>query len=71
MERIQKRYLKWTLNLDSCTPDYVVYKETNVERIGTIAGSRAVQFEEKPLNEGYRKLIIECVKEGKEKEIIR
>lgn len=70
MERIQKRYLKCTLNLDSCTPDYVIYKETIVGRIGTIAGSRTV-FEEKPLNEGYRKLIIECVKEGKEKEIIR
>lgn len=35
-----KRYIKWTLNLDSCTSDYVVYKETNVEKIGTIAEYR-------------------------------
>lgn len=27
LERIQKRYIKWTLNLDSCTPYYVVYKD--------------------------------------------
>lgn len=35
-----KRYIKWTLNLDSCTPDYVVYKETNVEKTGMIAECR-------------------------------
>lgn len=56
LERIQKRYVKWTLDLDSCTPDYVVYKETNVEKIETIAGSRAVKFEEKAIKEGYRKV---------------
>lgn len=67
LERIQKRYIKCTLNFDSCTPDYVVYKETNVEKIGTIAGCRAVKFEEKAIKEGYRKLVVECVKE-KERE---
>lgn len=74
LERIQKRYVKWTLDLDSCTPDYVVYKETNVERIGTIAGSRAVKFEEKAIKEGYRKLVIECViekeREGNERTVV-
>lgn len=67
LERIQKRYIKCTLNFDSCTPDYVVYKETNIEKIGTIAGCRAVKFEEKAIKEGYRKLVVECVKE-KERE---
>lgn len=38
LERIQKRYVKWSLNLDSCTPDYIVYKKADVERIRTIAG---------------------------------
>lgn len=69
-----KRYVKWTLDLDSCTPDYVVYKETNVERIGTITGSRAVKFEEKAIKEGYKKLVIECViekeREGNEKTVV-
>lgn len=27
LERIQKRYVKWTLDLDSCTSDYVVYNK--------------------------------------------
>lgn len=67
MERIQKRYIKCTLNFDSYTPDYVVYKETNVEKIGMIAGCRAVKFEEKAIKEGYRKLVVECMKE-KERE---
>lgn len=70
----KKRYIKWTLNLDSCTPDYIVYKETNIERIGTIARSRAVRFEEKAIRERYRKLVVECVKEkereGNEKTLI-
>lgn len=35
-----KRYIKWTLNLDSCIPDYIVYKETNVEKTETIAECR-------------------------------
>lgn len=49
LEKIQKRYIKWTLksrllHIGLCC---VLYKKTNVERIGTIAGSRAVQFKEK------------------------
>lgn len=51
MERIQKRYIKWTLNLNSCTPDCVVDKETNVERIKTMAGCKAVKFEKKATKE--------------------
>jgi len=55
------------LNLDSCIPDYIVCKETDIERISTIAGIRAVKFEEKALTERNRKLIMECVKEREKK----
>lgn len=63
---MQKRYIKWTLNLDACTPDYTVYKETDIERIRVIA-CRADKFEERTIKEGNRKLAIECVKK-KERE---
>lgn len=63
LERIQKRYVKWSLNLDSCTPDFIVYRETDIEKIRTIAGCRAVNFEERALKEGIKKLVIECIKE--------
>lgn len=67
LERVQKKYVKWSLNLDSCTPDFIVYKETGIERVSTTAECRAVKFEEKAIREGNRKLVMECVKE-KEKE---
>jgi len=45
LEKIQKKYIKWTLNLDSCTPDHILYKKTELDKIRTIAGCRAVNFE--------------------------
>lgn len=47
-------------------PDYVVYKETNVERIGALAGCKTVKLEEKAIKEDNRK-VVECIKE-KERE---
>lgn len=67
LERIQKKYIKWTLNLDSCTPDGIVYKETGTAKISSIAGCRAMNFEERAIREGERKIVIECIKE-REKE---
>lgn len=34
-ERIQRRYTKWTLGLDYCTPDYIVAEETGREKMKT------------------------------------
>jgi len=51
------------LNLDSCTPDYIVYKETDIERISEITGRRSIKFEEKVLKDGERKLVMDCIKE--------
>lgn len=67
LEKIQKKFIKWTLGLDPCTLDYIVYKETDIDRIRTIAGCRVVKFEEKAMREGNRKLLVECIKE-REKE---
>lgn len=61
--------MKWTLNLDPCTPDFIMYNETDIEKIRTIAGYRAVSFE-RAIKEGNRKLVIECIKEKEKGGII-
>ncbi|EZA53819.1 hypothetical protein X777_06636 [Ooceraea biroi] len=66
-ELFEKKYVKWTLGLDSCTPDYLVYKETNIDKINIIAGCRAMNFEEKAMREGRKKLVIEYIKEKERK----
>lgn len=48
------------------TPNYTVYKETDIERIRVIA-CRAEKFEKRTIKEGNRKLAIKCVKK-KERE---
>lgn len=63
LEVVQKKYVKWSLNLDSYTPDYIVYKKANIEKLCTIASRRAIRFEEKTLKNGGKTLIIECIKE--------
>jgi len=57
LEVIQKKYIKWSLGLDFCTPDYIVYKESRIDTIRLTVGYRALKFEEKAL-----KVIIECIK---------
>jgi len=62
LQVIQKKYVKWSLGLDSCTPDYIIYKESGIDKIRITAGYRAVKFEEEALKEGNRRLLIECIK---------
>jgi len=61
LEVIQKKYVKWSLGLASCMPDYIVYKESGTDKIRITAGYRAMKFEEKALEGGNRRLLIECI----------
>jgi len=68
LEIIQKKYVKWSLDLvDFCTPDYIVYKESGIDKIRITVGYRAMKFKEKALNGDNRRLLIECI-EVREKE---
>jgi len=49
LEVIQKKYIKWSFGLDSCTPDYIVYKESGLNKIRITAGYKTMKFEEKVL----------------------
>jgi len=65
LEVLQKKYIKWSLGLDTCTSDYKIYKE--MDKIRITAGYRAMKFEEKALKGDNRRLLIECI-EVREKE---
>jgi len=45
-----------------------LYKETGLDKIRTIAGCRAVNFEKKARKENKRRLIIECINEKEREE---
>jgi len=62
LEVIRKKYVKWSLGLDSCTPTYIVYKELGIDKISIATGYKTVKFEEKALKGGNRGLLIECIK---------
>jgi len=46
IERIQRQYIKWTLQLNKTTPSYIVLAETNRDCIDIKAGKRAMKYEE-------------------------
>ena len=46
MERVQLKYIKWSLGLDRCALNYIVFAETNREKIRIEAGRRGMKFEE-------------------------
>ncbi len=47
LERVQAKYLKWTLGLEKETPEYIVLEETKREKLRIEAARRAMKFEEK------------------------
>ncbi|KOC59656.1 hypothetical protein WH47_11086 [Habropoda laboriosa] len=66
VERLQLKYIKWTLGLDIRTPDYIVLEETKREKIRVRAGRRALSFEE-GVREGIGwQLLRECLREKQE-----
>ncbi|XP_043264091.1 uncharacterized protein LOC122404226 [Colletes gigas] len=47
MERMQERYIRWSLGVDWRTPGYMVREETKRMKLRTGAGERAWRYEEK------------------------
>ena len=63
--RTSRKYIKWTLGLDRCTPSYIVLAETNREKIRIKARRRAVKFEKDIRTSTNRLILKECLKEKK------
>ncbi|XP_076685996.1 uncharacterized protein LOC143378004 [Andrena cerasifolii] len=47
VERVQERFIRWSLGVDWRTPGYMVREETKREKLRTWAGGRAWRYEEK------------------------
>ena len=62
IETIQDRFLRWTLELDRCTPGYIVREETKREMMRVDAGNRALKYEMKK-RDSAGKLLKACFTE--------
>ena len=63
VERVQVKYLKWTLGLDRCThctPDYLVPKETNTDKVSVRTGERAMKYDVEA-RKSDKVLVKECI----------
>lgn len=62
-EALQTRYLRWTLELERCTPAYIVRMETQMKKMRIETGRRAVNYEIKVRKHANNKILQECMKE--------
>ena len=65
LERIQRKYIKWTLGLDIRTPDCIIMEETKREKLKIRLAKRAVECEKRIEREREGGIVKECMKERK------
>ena len=46
VEKIQEKYIRWTLGLDFNTPAYPILEETKTDKVRIEAEKRAIKYEE-------------------------
>lgn len=63
LERVQTTYVKWTLGLQRCTPDYMVLDEAKRDRIKIKTGKRAIRYELLAAKREGKELLQECIKQ--------
>ncbi|XP_043263555.1 LOW QUALITY PROTEIN: uncharacterized protein LOC122403853 [Colletes gigas] len=68
MERMQERFLRWSLGVDWRTPGYMVREETKRKKLRTWAGERAGRYEEKLSRGEGGELARWCLEEIRERE---
>lgn len=68
LEEIQARYIRWTLELERCTPKYIILEETKTEQISLEAGFRAIKYQEKIRKDTGNKILKKCRREMESKE---
>lgn len=60
LDRIKRKYVKWILELNRGTPNYILLEETMIQEI-KMKAIRAIRYEEKSRNTS-KKLVHECIK---------
>lgn len=66
IEKIQLKYLKWCLELQRCTPDYIVLEETKRGKIKIRLGLRALNYEESIEKNEKKRILNECLGEKRQ-----
>ena len=62
IEKIQDKYIKWTLQLDKTTPSHIIHEETNRWKIAIQTAKRAMKFEQKVVQTEEDTLTEECMR---------
>ncbi|XP_033313247.1 uncharacterized protein LOC117212475 [Bombus bifarius] len=62
LDRIQRRYVKWSLGLDMTTPNYISMEECKLTEIKEKVLGRAARYEGKAI-ESKKELVKKCIKE--------
>ena len=65
LERIHKKYIKWTLGLDRETPDYIILEEANRTKMKVMQARRAMEYEGKIKRYREESIVKECLNERK------
>ena len=65
LNRIQRRYSKWTLGLDIRTPDYIIMEETKRKKLKIRLAKKAVGYERRIERERDGGIVNESIKEKK------
>ena len=68
IEKIQTKYVRWILGLDTQTPVYIIEEETKRFKMKTEAGRRAMKYEEKLRRTPWKSLAYDCWVEISRKE---
>lgn len=64
MESLQERYGKWILELERCTPEYIIREELKMDKNRVQTGKRAMSFESRAIAEEKKGLLRGSVLEG-------
>lgn len=57
VEKIQQKYIRWTLGLDFHTPAYLILEETKTDKVRIQAGKSTIKYEEKTKQLNKNKII--------------
>lgn len=62
LDVIKRKYVKWILNLDRRTPNYILQEETKMKELRMQAIKRAIRYEGKAYD-SKKKIIKECIRD--------
>jgi len=66
IERIQERYLRWTLGVHASTPGYIIREEWKRDKMRIRTGGRAMSYELKALAVSSNEILLDSIKIIKE-----